>query len=112
VKIVDKFSKGQSNFETVIASQKRVFDNAKLGFNPHNKKILVLKPFSSLLKKQPIELSKQPVVSYFYCMKKGHSVRFCRVKKFFVPKGILKWVPKVPINSIGPKFIRRPNLYS
>ena len=49
-------------------------------------------------------------------MKKGHTVRFCRVRKFSVSKGILKWVPKVskilkaPINIIGPKFIRGPNL--
>ena len=28
-------------------------------------------------------------------MKRGHSVRFYNIRKFFVPKGILKWVPKV-----------------
>ena len=48
-------------------------------------------------------------------MKKGHTVRFCRVRKFYVHKGILKWVsklPKAPTNIIGPKFIRGPNLAS
>jgi len=58
VKIVDKFAKGQSNFETVLAYQKCVFGKAGLGFNPHNKKISVTKPFSSLFEKQSIELSK------------------------------------------------------
>jgi len=48
-------------------------------------------------------------------MKRGHSVRFCNIRKFFVPKGILKWVPKVsevPTNIIGPKFIKGANLAS
>ena len=42
-------------------------------------------------------------------MKRGHLVRFCNIRKFFVPKGILKWVPKVyevpntSTNIIGPK---------
>ena len=118
VKTVDKFSKGQSNFKTVLASQKCVFGIAGLGFNPHSKKRSVSKPFSSFFEEQPIELSKQPVVSCFYCMKKGHSVRFYRVKKFSVPRGVLKWVPnnsKVhndQINAHGPKFTRGPNLVS
>ena len=34
VKIVDKLSKGQSNFENVLASQNCVFGKAGLGFNP------------------------------------------------------------------------------
>ena len=89
-----KFSKGQSNFETLFASQKCVFSKSGLGFNPHSKKRSVAKPFSSFFEKQPIEFSKQPVVSCFYCMKKGHSVRFCRVRKFSIPRGVLKWVPK------------------
>jgi len=47
VETVDKFSKGQSNFETVLASQKCVFGKVGLGFNPHSKKRPVSKPFSS-----------------------------------------------------------------
>jgi len=86
VKTVDKFSKGKSNFESVLASQNCVFGKAGLGFNPQNK-------FSnSILKmseKQPIENSKQSVVTCFYCMKRGHSVRFCKIRKYFVPKGIM-----------------------
>jgi len=48
---VDKFSKGQSNFEIVLASQKCVFGKAGLDFNPHNKKRPVSKAFSSFFEK-------------------------------------------------------------
>ena len=34
VKIVDKHSKGKSNFEIVLASQNCVFGKSGLGFNP------------------------------------------------------------------------------
>jgi len=49
-------------------------------------------------------------------MRNGHSVRFCKIRKVSIPKGILKWVPKNPkvpnnqINLYGPKFVRGPNL--
>jgi len=95
VKIVDRLSKDKSNFEIVFASQNCVFGKAGLGFNPQSKKTEFSKSFSKLPEKQPIEKSKQPVVTCFYFMKRGHSVRFCNIRKFFVPKGILKWVPKV-----------------
>ena len=51
-------------------------------------------------------------------MKKGHSVRLCKLRKFSVPMGVLKWnpknskVPNVPVNAHGPKFVRGPNLAS
>ena len=117
LKTMDKFSKGQSNLETVLASQKCVFGKAGLGFNPNNKNKSVSKPFSSFFEKQLV-FSKQPVKTCFYCMKKGHTVRFCRVRRFSVPKGILKWIPKVSkipkasTNVTGPKFIRGQNLVS
>ena len=69
VKTVDKFSKGQSNFEIVLAYRICVFGKPGLSFNPHSNKISVSKPFSSFFKKQPIEMSKQLVVSCFDCMK-------------------------------------------
>ena len=89
-----------------------------MGFNPNNNNRSVSKPFSSFFEKQPVVLSKQPVEICHYCMKMGHTIRLCRVRRFSVPKGILKWVPKVskvpktPTNIIGPKFIRGPNLAS
>jgi len=46
---MDKFSKGQSNLETVLASQNCVFGKGGLGFNPvFGKKNPFSKPFSSL----------------------------------------------------------------
>jgi len=49
-------------------------------------------------------------------MKRDNSVRYCKIKKFYVPKGVMKWIPKNPkastylINAHGPKFLRGPNL--
>ena len=53
VKIVDKISKGKSNFENVLASQNCFFGKADLGFNPQSKKNEF--SFSKLPEKQPIE---------------------------------------------------------
>jgi len=75
VKTVDRLSKGKSNFKTVLASQNCVFGKGGLGFNPQSKKTEFSKSFSKLSEKQSIEKSKQPVVTCFYCMKRGHSVR-------------------------------------
>ena len=99
VKTVDKLSKGKSNFENVLASQRCVFGKSGLGFNPQGKNSGFSKPFSTTAEKQPIKKSKQSVVSCFYCMSKCHSVRFCRVRKVLVPRGILKWIPKNLMSS-------------
>jgi len=109
---VDKLSKGKSNFETVLASQKCVFRKSGLGFNPQNKKNGISKPFSKVPEKQPIKRSKQPFVTCFYCMKRGHSVRLCKIRKYFVSKGIMRWIPKGyevssdKAESKGPTFVR------
>ena len=63
VRTVDKLSKGKSNFETVLASQKCVFGKSGLGFNPQNKKNGISKPFSKVSEKQPIERLKELVVT-------------------------------------------------
>ena len=113
---VDKLLKGKYNFENALASQSCVFGNAGLGFNPQNQQDKFSKKNSRKPVKQPIVKSKQPVVTCFYCIKKGHSVRFCKIRKFFVPKGYMKWIPKgceVPNEkkkSIGPTFVKGPNL--
>jgi len=93
---VDKLSKGKSNFETVLASQNCIFGKSGLGFYPQSKKNGISKPHSTLIEKQPIEKLKQPVVTCFYCMKRGHSVRLYKIRKFSVPKGVMKWIPKNP----------------
>jgi len=88
VKIMENFSKEKSNFDNVLASQRCVFGKSGLGFNPQGKNSGFSKPFLTIAEKQPIEKSKQPVVSCFYCMRKGHSIRFCKVRKVHVPRGI------------------------
>jgi len=49
LKIMEKFSKGQSNLETVIASKKCVFGKAGLGFNPNRKNKSVSKTLFKFL---------------------------------------------------------------
>jgi len=94
IRTVHKLSKGKSNFQNVLASQNCVFGRAGLGFNPQNKQDNFSKKFSKQSVKQPIVKSKQPVVTCFYCMKRGHSVRFCKIRKYYVPRGFMKWIPK------------------
>ena len=116
VEIVDKLSKGKSNFENVLASQSCVFGKAGLGFNPQIKQDKFSKSFSRKSEKQPIVKTKQLVVTCFYYMKKGHSVRFCKIRKYSVRRGFMKWIPKgcdvsnCKEKSNGPKFVRGPNL--
>jgi len=90
VKTIDIISKGKSNFENVLASQQCVFGKSSLGFNPQSKNFSFSESFSNLIKNQLVKSTKQPVVCCFYCMKKGHSVRLCKIRKVYVPKGILK----------------------
>jgi len=94
VKIVDKLTKGKSNFESVLSSQSCVFGKLDLGLYRQNKNSESSKLFSTLAEKQSVKNSKQPVVSCFYCMKIGYSVRYCKIRKVLVPRSILKCIPK------------------
>jgi len=99
-----------------LASQNCVFGKAGLGVNPQTKQDKFSKKNSRKPVKQPIVKSKQPVFTCFYCMKKGHSVRFCKIRKFSIPRGFMKWIPKVcevsneKKKSIGPTFVKGPNI--
>jgi len=33
-------------------------------------------------------------------------MRNCRIRRFDVPKGLVRWVPKIIANTCGPKFNR------
>jgi len=48
VKIMDKISKGKSNFETVLSSQNCVSGKFRLGFNPQRNNSGFSKPFSTI----------------------------------------------------------------
>jgi len=96
---MDKLTTGKSNFDDVLASQKCVFGKAGLGFYPQSKEKKITKPFLNFPEKQFVKISFQPVVTCFYCMKKGHFVRYCRFRKSLIPKGIYKWIPRCIANS-------------
>ena len=87
-----------------------------MGFYPRSKENKIAKPFSNFPEKQPVKKSFHPIVTCFYCMKKGHSVRYCRFRKSLVPKGIYKWIPRCIVNTKdksnfeGPKFFKGSNL--
>jgi len=61
VKIVDIISKGKSNLEDVLASQKCVFGKYGLSFNPQSKQSGCSKPFSTFTKIKSVKKSKQPL---------------------------------------------------
>jgi len=116
LKTLDKLTTGKSNFEDVLDSQKCVFGKASLEFYPQSKGKNITKPFSNFPEKQSVKMSFQPVVTCFYCMKKGHFVKYCRFCKSLVPKGIYKWIPrsigntKDKSNTEGPKFFKGSTL--
>ena len=124
LKTVDKFSKSQSNLESVLVYQKCVFGKAGLGFIQTGRIDLFQNPFQVSLKNNLLFCRNNWLKFGFTTWKKGHTVRLFKVRRFFVPKCILKWVPKVskvprvskdpkaPTNIIRLKFIRRPNLVS
>ena len=116
MKTLDKLTTGKSNFVDILAYQNCVLGKSGLGFYPQSKKNKVSKPFSHAPQKQSVKKSFQPVVTCFYCMKKGHFVRYRRFRKSLVPKGISKWIPRCIIgskdksNTEGPKFFKGSNL--
>jgi len=88
----------------------------RFGFLPQSKEKKITKPFSNFPEKQSVKISFQPVVTCFYCMQKGHSVRYCKLRKSLIPKGNYKWISRCIANSKdksntkGPKFFKGSNL--
>jgi len=90
LKTCSKFTRGKANLEAVLGSQSCAFGKAGLGYTPiHEKKA---KKFSSFVSKS--EPNAMPFISYNYCMKKGHVLKNCYARKYDVPKGFMKWIPK------------------
>jgi len=89
LKTMDKLTTGKSNFENVLASQNCVFGKAGLGFYPQSKENGISKPFLSVLEKQPIKRTKQLLITCFYCMKRGHSVKsICMVPRINLTQNV------------------------
>jgi len=90
LKTCAKFTRGKANLEVVLSSQNCVLGKAGLGYTPINEK--KAKKFSSLFSKS--EPNVMPFINCNYCMKKGHILKKCHVRKYDVPKGFMKWIPK------------------
>jgi len=90
LKTCAKFIRGKTNLEAVLSSQNCVFWKVELLYTPiHEKKAKKLSSFFS-----NSEPNVMPFISCNYCMKKGHVLKNCHVRKYDVPKGFMKWIPK------------------
>jgi len=99
-----KLTMGTANLNAILGSQNCVFEKAGIGHQPNFPR--KQKKYSSFFETNTKQFS-QPITC-FYCMKKGHSVKDCKFRRFLVPKGLVKWVPKSTSNIVGPKFSRVP----
>jgi len=90
IKTCARFIRGEANLEVVLGPQNCVFGKARLRYNPSFRK--KTNKFSSFFSKSmPIDT---PFISCNYCMEKGHVIKNCHARKYDVPKGIMKWIPK------------------
>ena len=106
IKIVSKLSMGTENLNALLGSQDCVFNKAGIGFQEGFPK--KVKKFSSFFYHGSTSYSSP--VTCFYCLERGHTVRRCRTRLYYLPKGLVKWVPKGTVNMNGPKINRGPTL--
>jgi len=107
LKTLSNFTKGRKNLETLLGSQNVVFNKKWariLSWNKeqYEKVVQFFVPsktgFSSFNSSNTMHTA-----SFFYCMKFGHISRTCKAKRYLVPKGLAKWLPKERgINHVGP----------
>jgi len=102
-----KFTLWRTNLEVVLGSQNCAFYKVGIGYKPflRNK----VKQFKSLFSYREPNVS--PFLNCFYCTRKGHSIKKCKIRKYNVPYEKLKWMPKCAkkeINIVEPKLIRVP----
>jgi len=100
-----KLSMGTTNLNALLGSQNCVFKKAGIGYQtgPKGKQKL----FNNFFKGSGSQSSQS--ITCFYFMRKGHSIRNYRIRKFDVPKGLVRWVPKSTSNAAGPNINRVPN---
>jgi len=106
IKTFSKLSMGTSYLNALPDSQNCVFNKADIGFQEGFRK--KVKKFNSFLYHGSTSYSSP--VTCLYCLERGHTVRRCRTRLYYLPKGLVKWVPKGIINLNGPKFNRGPTL--
>jgi len=90
LKTCAKFTRGKTNLEVVFGSQNCVFGKVGLGYTHiHEKKAHKFSSFFS--KSEPNAMSFN---SCNYYMEKGRVLKNCYARKYDVPKGLMKWIPK------------------
>jgi len=104
IKTVSKLSMGTANLNALLGSQNCVFNKAGIGFQKGF--LEKVKKFSSFFYHGSTSYSSR--VTCFYCLERGHTVRRCRTRLYYLSKGLVKWVPKGTINMNGPKINRGP----
>ena len=98
LKTLSNFTKGRENLETLHGSEIFFFNKNDLGYNPGTKNNV--KKLSSLFVPSKTSFSSfnssntMHIASCFYCMKSGHISRTCKARRYLVPKGLAKWLPK------------------
>jgi len=104
ISTASKLSIGTTNLNALLGSQNCVFEKVGIGYQtgPKGKQKL----FNNFFKGSGSQSSQS--ITCFYCMRKGHSVRNCRIRKFDVPKGLVRWVPKSTSKTAGPNINRVP----
>jgi len=105
ISTASKLSMGTTNLNALLGSQNCVFEKADIGYQagPNGKQKL----FNNLFKGSGSQSSQS--IACFYCTRKGHSVRNCRIRKFSVPEGLVSWMPKSTSNTARPKLNRVSN---
>ena len=98
LKTLSNFTKGRENLETLLGSQNAVFNKNGLGYNPGMKSNV--KKLSSFFVPSKTGFSSfscsntMHSATCFYCMKSGHISRTRKARRYLVPKGLAKWLPK------------------
>jgi len=95
-----RLSMGTANLNAILGSQNCVFGKDGIGYQTAFQR--KQKKYNSFFKTDAQQFSS--LLTYFYCMKKGHSVKNCKIRKCDMPKGLVRWVPKSTSNTAGPKF--------
>jgi len=105
VSTTSKLSMGTTNLNALLGTENCVFEKAGIGYqiSPKGKQKL----FNNFFKGSRSQSLQS--ITCFYCMRKGHLVRNCRIRKFDVPKALVRWMPKSTSNSVRPNINRVPN---
>jgi len=105
-KTVSKFTVGTTSLNALLGSQNCVFNKAGIGFHEGFPK--KIKKFNHFFYHGNTLYALS--VTCFYCLEKEHTVRKCKTRLYYLPKGLVKWVPKCTVNMNGPKINRGPTL--